>query len=237
MSDRAPTVLQLTRVGLRYPGAGRDALVDVDLALRAGEFHFLLGPSGAGKTSLMRILSLSAQPSCGSVAIFGRDARSLGRAEAGALRRRIGVIFQDFRLLDHLSVFDNVALPLRIAGADDAEIGAFVCELLGWLGLGDQIETRPPDLSVGQRQRVAAARAVVTRPTILLADEPTANVDGRNADRLMHLFTELHKLGTTIVVATHNLELVRRYPHPTLHMDEGMLALSPVGPARLAAAG
>ncbi|WGF87160.1 cell division ATP-binding protein FtsE [Marinivivus vitaminiproducens] len=231
------SVLHLDRVGLRYRGAGRDALTDVDLVLRAGEFHFLLGPSGAGKTSLLRVLSLSESPSQGRVRLFGRDVRSLTGAETGALRRRIGVIFQDFRLLDHLSAFDNVALPLRIAGADDAEIASFVCELLSWLGLADQLETRPPDLSIGQRQRVAAARAVVTRPSILLADEPTSNVDGRNADRLMHLFTELHKLGTTVIVATHNLELVRRYPHPTLLMNDGMLAHAPAERVRLAAAG
>ena len=188
--------------------------------MTAGSFHFLVGPSGAGKTSLLRLLSLSHPPSPGTLVLFGRDVSKLDRAGAGGLRRRIGVVFQDFRLLDHLTAFDNVALPLRLGGAGDEQISTHVSELLGWLGLGEVLERKPPELSMGQRQLVAVARAVIGRPSLLLADEPTSSVDPARS-RLMHLFLSLHRLGTAVVLATHNERLVRRYPFPVLQMAAG----------------
>ncbi len=220
------TILRLRRVAMRYGGAGaagQEALRNVDLTLAAGSFRFLVGPSGAGKTSLLRLLSLS-HPYCqGSIDLFGRDVSRLDREELAGLRRRIGVVFQDFRLLEHMSAFDNVALPLRIGGAGEEQISSYVSEMLGWLGLSDLIKVRPPQLSVGQRQLVAVARAVVTRPALLLADEPTSNVDHQRTRRLMHLFTALNEMGTAVVLATHSQDLLRRHGHPILQMEGGRL--------------
>jgi cell division transport system ATP-binding protein len=195
----------------------------LNLTLTAGSFHFLTGPSGAGKTSLLRLLSLSHPPSSGTLRLFGRDVSKLDRAAASALRRRIGVVFQDFRLLDQMSAFDNVALPLRIAGAGDEQISTHVSELLAWLGLADVLERKPPELSMGQRQLLAIARAVIGRPKLLLADEPTSSVDPARARRLMHLFLSLHRLGTAVLLATHSEQLARRYPFPVLRMEAGRL--------------
>jgi cell division transport system ATP-binding protein len=194
-----------------------------------------MGPSGAGKTSLLRVLGLLNETSRGRLFMFDRDVKSLSRDDLASLRRRIGMVFQDFRLLDHLSVFDNVALPLRIHGGHDEQIRDFVIEILAWLGLEGGIDGKPSGLSMGQRQLVAIARAVVTRPNLLLCDEPTSNIDSRLAKRLMHLFTQLSKLGTTVVISTHNDDLVTRYPHPVLHMAKGHLA-SPLPAAGIAAA-
>jgi cell division transport system ATP-binding protein len=215
---------------MRYAPA-QEVLHGIDLQLAAGSFHFLIGPSGAGKTSLLRVLAL-AQPVCrGRLTIFGRDATQLDRAETGSLQRRIGVVFQDFRLLDHLSAFENVALPLRLAGADDEQIAGHVGELLGWLGLGEAVEKPPGELSMGQRQLVAVGRAVVGRPSLLLADEPTSSVDPGHARRLMHLLLSLHRLGTTVIVATHNERLVRQHGFAVLEMAKGRL----LGPAPVTA--
>lgn len=224
MDDGRAIILQLRQVGMRYGAAADEALRDVDLTLRAGGFHFLVGPSGAGKTSLLRLLSLSHPAGRGTVTLFGRDVAKVDRDELSGLRRRVGVVFQDFRLLDHMSAFDNVALPLRINGAEEDRIAASVSEMLAWLGLSDVMEARPPKLSMGQRQLLAVARAVITRPSLLLADEPTSNVDRRRTRRLMHLFTALHQMGTAVVLATHNEDLLRRHPFPVLEMDEGRLA-------------
>jgi cell division transport system ATP-binding protein len=220
-------VVRLERAGLRYPGAGRDALCETDLMLRQGAFCFVVGDSGAGKTSLLHVIGLALPPTRGRIALFGRRVDRLGRPELAALRRRIGLVFQDFRLLEHLSAFDNVALPLRIGGADEGEIAAFVSELLAWLGLGESVEARADSLSVGQRQLVAIARAVVTRPALLLADEPTSNVDVDRVQRLMFLFDQLARLGTTVLLATHNQELIASHPHPALRMADGMLSVEP----------
>jgi cell division transport system ATP-binding protein len=138
-----------------------------------------------------------------------------------AQRRRIGVVFQDFRLLDHLSALDNVALPLRVAGANEQDVRKFVPDLLSWVGLAEHLDSRPSTLSGGQQQRVAIARAVISRPQLLLADEPTGNVDDQIAMRLMYLFEELNKLGTAVVVATHNANLVSRLPYPELRLEDG----------------
>ena len=226
-------MLRLDNVAMRYDG-GPEVLRGVNLSLDPGGFHYIMGPSGAGKTSLLRLLSLIHPPCRGRVHLFGRNVAELSRSDLASVRRRVGVIFQDFRLLDHLSAFDNVALPLRISGARDEQISGFVSEILGWLGLADVIEAKPPVLSMGQRQLLAVARAVITRPGLLLADEPTASIDGKRADRLMNLFDQLHKLGSTVLFVTHNDHLVRRHPHPVLHMANGQL-IAPA-PESLAAA-
>lgn len=215
-------VIQFQNVGLRY-GSGPEVLNDIGFSAYAGQFYFLTGASGAGKSSLLKLIYLALRPSRGTIRLFGQDLSSLGRRDLPPLRQRIGVVFQDFKLLDHLSVFDNVALPLRIAGAPEAEIRANVTELLRWVGLGDRLDAPPSTLSGGQQQRVAIARAVVNRPRLLVADEPTGNVDDAMAVRLMYLFERLHELGTTVIVATHNTGLIERFPHPCLRLDGGRL--------------
>ena len=228
-------MITLENVAMRY-GRGPEVLRDVNLTLKRGEFLFMMGPSGAGKTSLFRVLGLLHMPDRGRITMFDKDVASMSRAELTAQRRRIGMVFQDFRLLDHLSAFDNIALPLRINGGQDAQIGGFVTEMLGWLGLAEVIEAKPPTLSMGQRQLVAVARAVVTRPNLLLCDEPTSNIDSKLARRLMHLFKQLSKLGTTVVISTHNDDLVERYGHPVLHMNKGRLTGPVRAPEAMAAA-
>ena len=219
-------IVRFEGVGMRY-SLGAEVLHDISLSFPAGSFHFLTGPSGAGKSSLMRLMYLAHRPSRGSIALFGQDVSTIPRQELAALRRRIGVVFQDFRLLDHLTALDNVALPLRIAGAKEAQIRDQVAELLRWVGLNEQIDAKPTTLSGGEKQRVAIARAVIARPQILLADEPTGNVDGEIAIRLMYLLEELNKIGTTVVVATHNDELLKSFPHPQIRIENGVL----VGPS------
>ena len=220
--DDGGGVVLLENVGVRY-GMGPEVLQDISFSLASGSFHFLAGPSGAGKSSLLRLMYLALKPSRGLVTLFGRDVATTARQDLPELRRRIGVVFQDFRLLRHLSAFDNVALPLRVAGTREDEIERHVVELLTWVGLKDHLRARPPTLSGGQQQRVAIARAVIARPRLLLADEPTGNVDDRMAMSLIHLFEELNRLGTTVVIATHNENLVRRMKHPCLHLEEGRL--------------
>lgn len=216
-------MLRLEHVAMRYD-QGPDVLHDINVSLDQGRFVFVMGPSGAGKTSLLRMLALLHKPARGRLSMFDQDVAGLSRNQLVALRRRIGMVFQDVRLLDHLSAFDNVALPLRINGGQDDQIRDCVSEMLTWLGLGEAIEAKPPTLSMGQRQLVTVARAVITRPNLLLCDEPTSNVDTKLARRLMHLFSQLCKLGTTVVFATHSEELVERYPHPVLHIAKGRLS-------------
>ena len=222
--DKADTanVVQFEGVGVRY-GHGPEVLQDLSFTLPAGSFHFVTGSSGAGKSSLLRLMYLAQRPSRGRIVLFGRDIALARRYELPALRRRVGVVFQDFRLLDHLTTVDNVALPLRVAGTSEQDIQKFVPDLLTWVGLADHLYAKPPTLSGGQKQRVAIARAVIGRPELLLADEPTGNVDDRIAMRLMYLFEELNKLGTTVVVATHNENLVGRLSLPRLHLADGRL--------------
>lgn len=224
MGESGATIVRLHQVGMRY-GDAEEVLRDIDLTVRAASFHFLVGPSGAGKTSLLRLLGLSHPHSRGTLTLFGRDVAKLSRQDIGALRRRIGVVFQDLRLLPHLSAFDNVALPLRIAGATDEQISRWVSEMLSWLGLADAMEAPPPQLSLGQQQLVAVARAVVCRPSLLLADEPTSNLDPRRADRLMHLLVQLHKLGTAVVLVTHSEETLRRHAYPVIALEAGRIYL------------
>ncbi len=221
-------MIRFENIGLRY-GSGPEALRDVNLTLEPGSFHFLTGASGAGKSSLLRLMYLGLRPSRGTITVFGHDVADLKRADFPALRRQIGVVFQNFRLLDHLSALDNVALPLRMAGVGEAEIREHVVELLHWVGLGDALDAKPPTLSGGQQQRVAIARSVIARPRLLLADEPTGNVDDSIGMRLLYLFEELNKLGTTVVIATHNEGLIARFEHPRLHLERGSLTVVAAG--------
>jgi len=215
-------MIALDNVGLRY-GNGPEILRDLTFEIPARSFQFLTGPSGAGKTTLMRLLALSLRPSRGFMSLFGADVSLLRRAEVPPMRRRIGVVFQDFRLLDHLSTFDNVALPLRIQGRETASFRSDVAELLRWVGLADRQHAFPPVLSGGEKQRAAIARALVTQPDVLLADEPTGNVDPPMAKRLMRLFLELNRLGTAVVIATHDIALMDEVDAPRLILFEGRL--------------
>jgi cell division transport system ATP-binding protein len=225
--------VRFQRVGLRY-GNGPEIFRELTFSLAPGSFHFLVGPSGAGKSSILKLLYLAIRASSGTFSLFGRDVSSLDREEVAMMRRRMGVVFQDFRLLDHLSALDNVALPLRVAGAREDQVRSHVAELLVWVGLADHIHALPPTLSGGQQQRVAIARAVITRPSLLLADEPTGNVDDAIGVRLMYLFDELNKLGTTVVIATHNESLVQRFRHSQLRIEnKGERLVAP--PARASA--
>ncbi|GAB4228071.1 MAG: cell division ATP-binding protein FtsE [Kiloniellaceae bacterium] len=207
-------------VVLRY-GDGPEILKRISLQFDPGSYHFLVGASGAGKSSLLRMMYLAQHPSAGRVALFGRDIAGLSRSETALMRRRIGVVFQDFRLLDHLTARENVALPLHISGQAGARSAKDVEELLTWVGLADHMDALPPTLSGGQKQRVAIARAVIGRPSLLLADEPTGNLDDRMAVRLLYLFEELNKIGTTVVIATHNESLVERFRHPVTRLRDG----------------
>ncbi len=201
------TVVDFENVGLRY-GAGAEALSGLSFKLFAGSFYFLTGTSGAGKTSLLKLLYLAHRPSRGMIKMFGEDIVTMPRDRLPGFRRRIGVVFQDFRLLNHLSAFDNIAMPLRISGIEEKDLEGPVNELLSWIGLADRASARPTTLSGGEQQRVAIARAVIGRPEILVADEPTGNVDPEMAVRLLQLFAGLNKLGTTVIVATHDIHLL-----------------------------
>jgi cell division transport system ATP-binding protein len=215
-------MLHLEAVGLSY-GNGPEVLKDISLIIDPGVFCFLTGPSGAGKTTLLRLLFLAQKPTRGRMSLFGKDILSLPRRAVPGLRRRIGVVFQDFRLLDHLSVFDNIALPLRVAGQNPAAYKQDILDLLDWVGLKGQAHALPAVLSGGEQQRVAIARAVISKPELLLADEPTGNVDPVLARRLLHLFSELNKLGTTILIATHDEALIRQSNSSVLHLESGRL--------------
>src|ERR1700677_1237627 len=225
-------MLRFEAVGLRYERsggrlgapAGPELFHDISFRLEPGAFRWLLGPSGAGKTSLLRLLYLAVRPTRGRLTLLGTDLTMAPRRALPPLRRQIGVVFQDFRLLPHLSAFDNVALPLRIAGRPEGQIRADVGELLRWVGLSRHLDASPAELSGGEQQRVAIARAVITRPALLLADEPTGNLDDGQAERLMQLFKEMNRIGTTVIVATHNETLVGRHPAPALHIANGRLA-------------
>ena len=221
-------MIRFENVGIRY-GMAEEILRDISFHLEPGSFHFLTGPSGAGKTSLLKLMYLARRPSRGLISMFGHQIADLPRDELPEVRRRIGVVFQNFRLLEHLSAFDNVALPLRIAGQRPKDYREDVEELLNWVGLGDRMEAKPPTLSGGEQQRIAIARAVVAKPDLLLADEPTGNVDSRIGQRLMRLFVELNKLGTTVVVATHDDAQVSKIAAPILSLAGGTLGVhSPV---------
>ena len=203
-------MVRFENVGLRYD-AGAEVLKDLSFAIAPQSFQFLTGPSGAGKTTLLRLMLLSLKPTRGLITLFGRDAATLDKDAVTAFRRRIGVVFQDFRLLDHLTTYENVALPLRVQGRQEATYRAEVTELLRWVGLGERLHAHPQVLSGGEKQRAAIARALIVRPELLLADEPTGNVDPTLARRLLRLFMELHKSGTSVVIATHDLALMDQF--------------------------
>jgi cell division transport system ATP-binding protein len=215
-------VVRFENVGMRFRD-GPAVLENIGFTLPPGSFHFLTGPSGAGKSTLLKLIYLALKPSSGRIRLFDRDVAGIPRREQPDLRRRIGVVFQDFRLLGHLTALDNVALPLRIAGAKQSLIRRHVPELLDWVGLGDHMNALPATLSGGQQQRVAIARAVIGRPKLLLADEPTGNVDDQIAMRLLFLFEELNRMGTTVLIATHNNMLVDRFSYPRLDLRDGHL--------------
>ena len=217
-------MIEFENVGLRY-GMGPEVLHDLTFAIRPRSFQFLTGPSGAGKTTLMRLLFLSLKPTRGLVRVFGRDTATVRRADLPALRRRIGVVFQDFRLLDHLTTYENVALPLRVAGKEEANYRADVVDLLEWVGLGERMHAMPPVLSGGEKQRAAIARALITRPEILLADEPTGNVDPPLARRLLRLFVELNRLGTSVMIATHDLTLMEQFDARRIVLADGRVEI------------
>ncbi|MDB2693904.1 cell division ATP-binding protein FtsE [Erythrobacter sp.] len=231
MSMAEDEIVQFDNVGLRY-GTDREVLSNVSFTLFPGRFYFLTGASGAGKTSLLKLLYLAQRPSRGAIRMFGTDVITLPRDRLPAYRRRMGVVFQDFRLVDHLSAFDNVALPLRVAGVREADLQAPVADMLEWVGLAQRADARPATLSGGEQQRVAIARAVIGRPDILVADEPTGNVDPEMALKLIRLFEALNRLGTTVVVATHDVHLLRKVPDSLImRLDKGMLA-DPTGALR-----
>ena len=217
-------MIRFENVGLRY-GVGPEVLRDLSFDVAPKSFQFLTGPSGAGKTSLIRLLFLALKPTRGLISVFGREVSSLAKHEMPALRRRIGVVFQDFRLLDHLTTFENVALPFRVLGREEASYRADVVELLRWVGLGDRMHTLPAVLSGGEKQRAAIARALIGRPEVLLADEPTGNVDPPLARRLMRLFVELNRLGTSVVIATHDINLMNQFNARRLVLEEGRLTV------------
>lgn len=219
-------VIEFRNVGLRY-GNGPEILQDLSFDIQPGTFHFLTGPSGAGKTSLLRLLLLSVRPTRGTVTMFGEDVSNLSQDRLLQLRRHIGIVFQEFRLLDHLTTYENVALPLRVLGQAESEYRSNVTELLDWVGLGERMDALPSVLSGGEKQRAAIARAVIARPRILLADEPTGNVDPELSSRLVHLFAELNRtLGMTIVLATHELPLLDRFSYPRMTLTKGELEIA-----------
>ncbi|MFT4026253.1 MAG: cell division ATP-binding protein FtsE [Novosphingobium sp.] len=227
----AGEIVQFDNVGLRY-GTDREVLTDLSFTLFPGSFYFLTGASGAGKTSLLRLLYLAQRPSRGMIRLFGTDAITLPRDRLPGFRRRLGVVFQDFRLVSHLSAFDNVALPLRVAGIPQRELEKPVTDMLEWVGLADRMNSRPATLSGGEQQRVAIARAVIGRPDLLVADEPTGNVDPDMALKLLRLFEALNRLGTTVVVATHDVHLLRKVPDSLImRLDKGRLS-DPTGALR-----
>lgn len=219
-SASATAVVRLSGVGFGYADAP-GVLRDVNLTLPSGSFHFLTGPSGAGKSTLLKLLTLARRPTAGRLELFGEDAGAAPRSGDPAFRRRMGVVFQDFRLLDHLSAFDNVALPLRLAGVRRDAYADDVREMLDWVGLGDRVDALPPALSGGEKQRLAIARAVVTGPDLILADEPTGSVDAAMGERLLKLFQAMNRLGATVLIASHDEALAERSGAAVLRLEGG----------------
>ena len=232
MSDRPSEIVKFDNVGLRY-GTDPEVLSDLSFTLFPGSFYFLTGASGAGKTSLLRLLYLAQRPSRGAIRMFGNDMITLPRDRLPDFRRRLGVVFQDFRLVDHLSAFDNVALPLRLAGTNEAKVIKAVSDMLEWVGLTHRAQAIPATMSGGEQQRVAIARAVIARPQMLIADEPTGNVDPEMALKLLRLFEALNnRVGTTVVVATHDVHLLKKVPDSLImRLNKGRLS-DPTGALR-----
>jgi cell division transport system ATP-binding protein len=217
-------MIRFDSVGMRY-GSGEEVLKDISFDIDPGSFQFLTGPSGAGKTSLLRLLFMSLKPSRGLIKVFGKDSATLTNEELPGIRRRIGIVFQDFRLLDHLTLYENVALPLRVRGYEERSYRRDVIDLLKWVGLNERIDAFPPILSGGEKQRAAVARALIDQPELLLADEPTGNLDPNLARRLLRLFIELNRSGTSVVIATHDLNLMDQYDARRLVLNDGRLQI------------
>jgi cell division transport system ATP-binding protein len=220
--DEGAASVHFENVGVRY-GMGPEVLRDLTFSIEPNSFQFLTGPSGAGKTTLLRLMLMSVAPTRGLMSLFGQEVGRISKPTLTSLRRRMGVVFQDFRLLDHLTTYENVALPLRVQGRDEASYRSEVIELLRWVGLGERMYALPPVLSGGEKQRAAIARALIMRPELLLADEPTGNVDPSLARRLLRLFIELNRLGTSVVIATHDLTLMDQIDARRLVLGEGRL--------------
>ena len=229
---RAPVeIIRFDQVSLYYP-SGIPVFYNLSCSLYSSGFYFLTGASGVGKTSLMKLIYRDIKPTQGVLTVFGQDAASISNSELPIFRQKMGLVFQDCRLLPHLNALDNVALALRVAGMDIKRARTYAKELLHWVGLGEHFDFLPASLSDGQKQRVGIARAVITRPLLLLADEPTGNVDDRAAYKLMLLLEELNKIGTTVVVATHNRTLLESFSHPELHLAQGKLSFNYTDNAR-----
>lgn len=220
------TLIDMQDVQFAYSG-GNPVLRGVSLQIRPQSFQYLTGSSGAGKTSLLKLMSMGLRPTAGTMHLFGISAQNASHQDVPLIRQKIGMVFQDFRLLDHLTVFENVALTLRVRGAWQASNATDVKDLLEWVGLGDKMQVYPPMLSGGEQQRVAIARALIAKPAILLADEPTGNVDPIMGRRLLRLFVELHKLGTAVLIATHDMALLKLYPAPCLALEDGVITHKP----------
>jgi cell division transport system ATP-binding protein len=219
-------MIVLDKIGYRYQ-SGPEVLSDLSFELAQGSFHFLTGASGAGKSSLLKLLYLAQRPSRGKLYLFDQDVGKLRRHHLPKLRQRMGVVFQEHRLIPHLTAYENVALPLRIARVNSKRIHRHVTEILEWVGLVNEMHALPVTLSGGEQQRVAIARAVVSQPDILLADEPTGNVDDELAERLLYLFEQLNRQGTTVVIATHAEHMINRFSYPRLHLKQGQLRVMP----------
>lgn len=231
------TILEFINVALAYnksdKNPGHEVLSNVNFSLEQGSFHFLTGPSGAGKSSLLKLIYGVERPTAGEILLAGEKLSGIGRDKRALVRRRLGIVFQEFRLIPHLTALENAALPLQLAGGEEKQIRSHVSELLNWVGLGNRLHAMPDELSGGEQQRVAIARAVVNKPLLLLADEPTGNIDEETALKIMHLFVELNKLGTTVLLATHQKNLVKQIGKPALHIHNGIL--TPPTPNQLAA--
>ncbi len=231
MNEHSEEIVQFDNVGLRY-GTDPEVLSNISFTLFPGSFYFLTGASGAGKTSLLKLLYLAQRPSRGAIRMFGQDIVTMPRGDLPNFRRKLGVVFQDFRLVSHLSAFDNVALPLRVSGMAESDITKPVNDMLDWVGLEHRREAQPATLSGGEQQRVAIARAVIGRPDMLIADEPTGNVDPEMAQKLLRLFESLNRLGTTVIVATHDVHLLQKVPESLImRLDKGKLS-DPTGALR-----
>ena len=223
MTKQQP-IVQFQNVSMRY-GTGPAIFRKVNFSLAPGSFHFLTGPSGAGKSSLIKLMHLAHRNYTGTVKVFEQDVKAIAPQDLPPYRQRIGIVFQDFFLLDHLSVIDNVALPLRVRGTSEKQSRSQAADILNWVGLSKYAKERPDTLSGGEQQRVALARAIIGKPKLLLADEPTGSVDDKMAVKLLYLFEELNAMGTTIILATHNRDLAGEFPHPELHLEQKNLTL------------